>query len=148
MMRLQNDMSRAMSRAGDLRERGMFGSAAGAEIRAEKRLESAADKIAAREAATDMFGGSNLGEAFRNFREDMQRGGVMSGMNQQQFDKFFQDQVKTEREREEEAQSSGRGAGGEAADGGQGNVLQKIESQIDSIIKEITNRLPQNALAA
>ena len=147
IMRMENNQARDMERAGAMRDRKMFGSAASAEIRAEGRMQTGADKIAARTAATDMFGGTNSGEAFRNFQDMMRDGGMLSGMNQSQFDKFFQDQVKTEREREEEAQASGRGAGGEAADGGQGNVLQKIESQIDSIIKEITNRLPQNALA-
>jgi hypothetical protein len=145
MMRLQNDMSRAMSRAGDLRERGMFGAAADAEIRAEKRLESAADKIAAREAATDMFGGTNSGEAFRNFRDMMREGGMLSGMNQSQFDKFFQDQVKTEREREEEKQSGGQAGGG--GGGGGPDPLSDISGKIDKVIQEITDRLPQNALA-
>jgi hypothetical protein len=141
LMRLQNEQSRGMSRAGDLRERGMLNSAASAEIRAERRAEERADRIAARNAATGRFGGNNMGEAFRNYRDDMARAGEKA-VSEREFKAWAEDQAKTEKQRErEEAESGGGGGGGKKA----ADALA-TEDSLKELIKEITERLPQSAL--
>jgi hypothetical protein len=142
LMRLQNQQSRGMARAGDLREQGMLNSAARAEIRAERRAEERADRIGARNAATDQFGGSNMGEAFRNYRDQMARAGEKA-VSERDFKAWAEDQAKTEKQRElEQAESGGGGGGG---GGPQADALA-TENSLKALIKEITERLPQNAL--
>jgi hypothetical protein len=141
LMRLQNEQSGAMGRAGDLRERGFFGSAAQVEIRAERRAEERADRIAARNAATDRFGGANFGEAFRNYRDDMARAGEKA-VSERDFKAWAEDQAKTEKQREREQAESGGGGGG----AGKAETALATEGSLKTLIKEITERLPQSAL--
>jgi hypothetical protein len=151
-MRLQNEQSQQMSRADDLRARGFFSSAASAEIRAEQRAEQRAEKIAARNLATDRFGGSNMGEAFRNFREDMaKQGGGFAG-SQKDFEKWAQEQVKTEKERERQEEM---GSGGPGQAGAQGkDPMTTLAADIGEIKTVLTrtdgilDRLPVRSLAA
>jgi hypothetical protein len=143
LMRLQAEQSQGMARAGDMRASGQFGAAARAEIRAERRAGQRADRAAALESATDMFGGSSMGEAFENYRRQMQGSGEKA-ISEADFRKWAGDQVKTEKEREREAER-GTGPGGKKDE--PANPLTEIASKIDKIIDEITERLPQNALA-
>jgi putative protein kinase ArgK-like GTPase of G3E family len=144
-MRLQNEQTRGMNRAGDLRERGMFGAAARAELRAERRAENRADRIAARNAAIDRFGGRNMGEAFRNFREDMAKSGEFSAVKQKDFEKWAMEQAKTEKERqaaEESATKSGPAAGGKKSENDMQSLLAKL---IKYVVED--DRLPQHAMS-
>jgi hypothetical protein len=145
LMRLQNDQSQAMSRASDFRARGFFSSAASAEIRAEQRAEQQADKIAARNLATDRFGGSNMGEAFRNFREDMAKHGGSFAGSQKDFEKWANQQAKTEKQREQDQAASGSGAGAKTES--KGEPFGEVVGRLDQIIAEITERLPQTSMA-
>jgi hypothetical protein len=143
MFRIQNEQSRAMDRAGTLREGGMFRSAANAEIRGERRAEQRAENFRAREIATERFGGRNTGEAFRNFREMMSEQGVF-GSNQQDFEKWAKEQAKSEKERQAQ-ESSGATP---SKDGSKPtDPMQSVVSKMDKIIAEIMERLPQNALS-
>jgi hypothetical protein len=145
MFRIQNEQSRAMDRAGAMREGGMFGSAARAEIRGERRAEQRAEKFRATEIATERFGGRNMGEAERNFRNMMAEQGIF-GREQGSLQQWAKEQAKTETERKEEAQRSG-GAG--AGDGSAPKDRSKeIVGKLSQLIGEIKKRLPQNALAA
>jgi hypothetical protein len=152
LMRLENEQSQQMSRASDLRARGFFNSAASVEIRAEQRSAARADQIAALELATSQFGGSNMGEAFRGFREDMQRGNMMTGMSQQEFEKFYKDQVKTEKERERQEEMGARGSGRAGAAGK--DPMTTLAADIGEIKNVLTrtdgilDRLPVRSLAA
>jgi hypothetical protein len=145
MFRIQNEQSRTTDRAGTLREGGMFRSAANAEIRGERRAEQRAENFRAREIATERFGGRNMGEAFRNFREMMSEQGVF-GSNQKDFEKWAATQAKSEKERQQEELEGGAGGGKGGKGGGGTDPLNTVVSKLDSIIKEITERLPQNAL--
>jgi hypothetical protein len=49
---------------------------------------------------------------------------------------------KTEKEREREEKESGGGGGGKGKD-----PIEAVATKLDTIIKEITERLPQNALS-
>jgi hypothetical protein len=137
LMRLQNEQSRGTARAGDLRQQGMLNSAASAEIRAERRAEERADRIGARNAATDQFGGSNMGEAFRNYRDQMARAGEKA-VSERDFKAWAEDQAKTERQREDAEAADGGGGGGGAPPGSSSaastpateGTLQKILTKI------------------
>jgi hypothetical protein len=149
-MRIQNEQSRGMSRAGDLRERGFFGSAASAEIRAEIRAEERADRIGARNAATDQFGGSNMGEAFRNYRDQMARAGEKA-VSERDFKAWAEDQAKTERQREDAEAAAGGGGGGLGAEAKDpmGSIAADI-GDIKNILTKadgIHDRLPIRVLA-
>jgi hypothetical protein len=139
LFRLQNEQARGMDRAGNLRERGMFGSAARAEMRAEARAERRASRFGALQLATDRFGGGNMAEAFANFRSMV--GGAAAG-SQRDFEKWANEQVKTEKEREREARKMENGKATSTA-----NQLA-TETTLQKLISEIVNRLPQNALVA
>jgi hypothetical protein len=145
LMRLQNEQSQGMARAGDLRERGFFGPAASAEIRAERRAEERADRIAARNAATDRFGGNNMGEAFRNFRDDMAKHGGGFAGSQKDFENWAKDQAKSERERQREEQ---RADGGSGAAGKTQSPEDKIYNWLtNTFFKDFQERLPQHAMS-
>jgi hypothetical protein len=90
-----------------------------------------------------MFGGSSMGEAFENYRRQMQGSGEKA-ISEADFRKWASDQVKTEKEREREAEQGTRPGGKADAPA---NPLNDIVSKLDDIIQEITERLPQNALA-
>jgi hypothetical protein len=114
MFRIQNEQSKAMDRAGAMREGGMFGAAARTEIRGERRAEQRAEKFRATEIATERFGGRNMGEAERNFRNMMSEQGIF-GREQGSLQQWAKEQAKAEKERENE-ERRGREMSG-AADG-------------------------------
>ena len=126
-----------------MREGGMFGSAARAEIRGERRAEQRAENFRAREIATERFGGNNTGEAFRNFREMMSEQGVF-GSNQQDLEKWAKEQAKSEkeREREEEKAVGGGASGGSSA----ADPMAPIMSFLPTTFGDFKQRVPQNAL--
>ena len=144
MFRIQNEQSKAMDRASRMREGGMLGAAARTEIRGERRAEQRAEKFRATEIATERFGGRNMGEAERNFRNMMAEQGIIGSKEQGSLQQWAKEQAKTEKEREREERSAG-GAGGSG--GGSADPINTVVSKLDSIIKEITERLPQNALS-
>jgi hypothetical protein len=146
LSRIMRDQNAAEGRAAAMRDSGAFSSAASSEQRARARAERQAAERNARDFATDQFGGNNMAEAFRNYREDMRAAGVSTmGETQKDFEKWAREQSKTsaERKREEE-----KAAGGAAK--GKDSLAANLatESTLQTLIKEIRDRLPQNALAA
>jgi hypothetical protein len=146
MFRIQNEQSKAMDRAGTMREGGMFNSAAQLEIKSERDAQQRAEKFRAREIATERFGGNNAGEAFRNFRDMMAEQGVF-GSSQKDFEKWAADQAKSETERKEEEAKRSGGAGAGAGSAPQDKSAE-IVGKLSELITEVKERLPQNALAA
>jgi hypothetical protein len=143
MMRAQNEEARMKDRANELRERGMYNAAAQEEMRAERRSEKRARDFNVQREMTDRFGGGNTGEAYRNYRDYMAGSGERA-VSEEDFKKWAEEQAKSgkEREREEEsaaAKGAGGGKGGES-----GNAT---ESTLRALLREITERLPQNALS-
>jgi hypothetical protein len=139
MFRIQDEQARAIDRAGAMREGRMFGAAAIAEIRSERRAEQRAERFSAQQIATERFGGRNMGEAFRNFRDMMAEQGVL-GSNQQDFEKWAKEQTKGETERKEDQARSG---GGDKAQGPSTDpLLQFLMKTFDDFKK----RVPQHAL--
>jgi len=145
LMRLQTEQTRDMNRAGDLREGGFFDSSARTEMRAEQRAEQRAERFLAKQIATDKYGGNNMTEAFRNFRDQMSKQGVL-GLDQRDFEKQMRDQAKTETERKAEADRSAAGGAG----GGNAVKLdstQAILSFLQSTFDDFKKRLPQTVMA-
>jgi hypothetical protein len=147
MFRIQNEQSKAMDRAGAMREGGMFGAAARTEIRGERRAEQRAEKFRATEIATERFGGNNMGEAERNFRNMMAEQGMIGSREQGSLEKWAKEQAKTEKEREREERSAGGGAGANAGSA-PSDRTGEIVGKLSELITEVKERLPQNALAA
>jgi hypothetical protein len=159
LMRLQDREARDMARADQMRSLGRFGSAARAQMAAETRAEASASREMQKQFMQSRFGARNVGDAFRNLGQEAFSAGmslteVMRRMEIEQqpgesqaeaFQRFVEEQGKTEAERKEEAARGGgpSGAGQSPADP-MGEVIGKLEQ----IIQEITDRLPQNALAA
>jgi ribosomal protein L12E/L44/L45/RPP1/RPP2 len=148
MMRLNAEQARGMNRAGDMRERGMFGSSASAELRAERRAEQRAERFNTKQLATDRFGGGNMGEAFRNYSEQMRKQGEFAG-SQKDFEKWAKEQAKSEKQREQEAASGGPAKSEKPSD-----PMSRVASDIADIKNVLTkadgihDRLPIRVLAA
>jgi hypothetical protein len=149
-----------MARADQMRATGRFGSAASAQIRAEQRAEASASRQLEKQTMRSMFGGAgNIGEAARNlsneaFRKGMSLSEAMSSKGidrktgestERALERFVRDQSKTEAERKEEA---ARGGGPSGAGQGPADRMGEVIGKLEQIIQEITDRLPQNALAA
>jgi hypothetical protein len=160
LMRLQDREARDMARADQMRATGRFGSAASAQIRAEQRAEASASRQLEKQTMRSMFGGAgNIGEAARNlsneaFRKGMSLSEAMSSKGidrktgestERALERFVRDQSKTEAERKEEA---ARGGGPSGAGQGPADRMGEVIGKLEQIIQEITDRLPQNALAA
>ena len=147
LSRIMRDQNAAESRAAAMREIGAFSSAASSEQRARDRAERQAAERNARDFATDQFGGNNMAEAFRNYREDMRAAGVSTmGETQKDFENWAREQSKTEKQRaKEEAATAGRGGGGgPGSSGGKPeDGLTKAVNEIKAILKE---SLPISAL--
>jgi hypothetical protein len=152
LMRLNAEQSRGTERAGELRDGGMFSSAARAELRAERRAEQRAERFNAIQAATDRFGGRNMGEAFNNFRRMMSEQGVF-GSNQQDFEKWAREQAKSEKQREQEERGAGAGGKGDAATK-PADPMAGVATDISAIRNILTqqdgihDRLPIRVMAA
>jgi hypothetical protein len=160
-MRLNAEQSRGMDRAGSMRESGMFGSAARAEIRADRRAAQRAEEAIVKQSLRDQYGTGNFGDAFRKFdrhnnisglgstRKLMERHGYGPELGESLFEAFermVRDEAKSEKQRQQEELEGGTG-GGEGGRGGGADPINTVVSKLDSIIKEITERLPQNALS-
>jgi hypothetical protein len=160
LMRLQDREARDMARADQMRATGRFGSAASAQIRAEQRAEASASREMEKQTTRSMFGGAgNIGEAARNlsneaFKKGMSLSEAMSSKGidrktgestEKALERFVRDQSKTEAQRKEEA---ARGAGPSGAGQGPSDPMGEVIGKLEQIIQEITDRLPQNALAA
>ena len=144
LSRIMRDQNAAEGRAAAMRDSGAFSSAASSERRARARAERQAAERNARDLATDQFGGNNMGEAFRNYREDMRAAGVSTmGETQKDFEKWAREQSKTsaERKREEEKAAGGGSGGGGAPSGGK--TLFDLWEQL----KGLNEKLPQNAMS-
>jgi hypothetical protein len=159
-MRLQDREAQDMARADQMRATGRFGSAARAQIRAEQRAEASASREMEKQTTRSMFGGAgNIGEAARNlsneaFKKGMSLSEAMSSKGidrktgestERALERFVRDQSKTEAERKEEA---ARGAGPSGAGQSPADPMGEVIGKLEQIIQEITDRLPQNALAA
>ena len=141
LSRIMRDQNAAESRAASMRDRGAFFSAASSEQRARDRAERRAADRNAIDLATDRFGGKNMGEAFRNYREDMRAEGVSTmGETQKDFEKWAREQSKTEKQRatEAEAASSLGGGGGPGSSGGQSALA--TEATLSKILTKIQER--------
>ena len=136
LMAIQARENREQRRASDLLNKGFFSSAANAQVRAERAAERRAAEFNARQLATDRFGGNNMAEAFRNYKEMMQEAGVSTmGETQKDFEKWAREQAKTEKQRQQEQQtkdSTNRATGGSSGGGGLATeaTLQKILTKI------------------
>jgi hypothetical protein len=159
LMRLQDREARDMARADQMRSLGRFGSAARAQMAAETRAEASASREMQKQFMQSRFGARNVGDAFRNLGQEAFSAGmslteVMRRMEIEQqpgesqaeaFQRFVEEQGKTEAQRKEEAARGGESSGaGQSPADPMGEVIGKLEQ----IIQEITDRLPQNALAA
>lgn len=145
LSRIMRDQNAAESRAAAMRDSGAFSSAASSEQRARDRAERQAAERNARDFATDQFGGNNMAEAFRNYREDMRAAGVSTiGETEKDFEKWAREQSKTsaERKREEEKAAGGGGGGGSSASNPMAEILTFLKSKFD----DFKDRVPQNAL--
>lgn len=156
LMRLQNEEAKMMSRAGDLRERGAFGSSAREEMRAERRSQARASREMQRQAMRDMFNASNVGDAVRNFTDEARAAGMtfdeaMSRMGGDRkvgesqaaaMDRLVKELSKTEAQRKEDAKA---GSGGAGADRAASDAA--TETTLRQLVSEIKQRLPQNALS-
>ena len=159
LMRLQDREARDMARADRMRSLGRFGSAARTQMAAEARAEASASREMQKQTMQSMFGARNVGDAFRNLGQEAFRAGMsltesMSRMGIQQqpgesqaeaLQRFVEEQSKTEAQRKEEA---ARGGGGGGAGRGASDPMGTVIGKLEQIIQEITDRLPQNALAA
>ncbi len=149
LSRIMRDKNAAESRAAAMRDRGAFSSAASSEQRARDRAERQAAERNARDLATDKYGGNNMAEAFRNYREAMRAAGVSTmGKTQKDFEKWAREQSKTsaQRKREEEKAASGPGGGGGGA-GSAANPVAEILTFLISKFDDFKERVPQNALS-
>ena len=153
LSRIMRDQMAAEGRAASQRDMGTFFSAASTEQRARDRAERRAAERNALDLATDRFGGNNMGEAFRNYLEDLRSAGMSTlGESQKDFEKWAREQAKTpsERKRAEEQAASGGSGGAQAK---QGDPLSKVSQTISKIYEilsqqdGIRDRLPIRVLA-
>ena len=138
LSRIMRDQNAAEARAATMRDSGAFSSAASSEQRARDRAERRAADRNAIDLATDQFGGNNMGEAFRNYREYMRAAGVSTiGETQKDFEKWAREQSKTEKQRATEAAvASSRGGGGSSG----GKSALATEATLGKILKKIQER--------
>jgi hypothetical protein len=142
LFRIEADKNRRTSRVSELMDKGFFSTAANTELRAERNAERRAQDLMSRRSATDSLFGKdsplkNMGELQNRFRQENPFG------KREDFDRFVRDQQKTpgERLREEESARNAEGGKSQAA-----QVALASEASLQSLIKEIRDRLPQNAL--
>jgi hypothetical protein len=129
--------SRGLSRADELEDAGHHRTAAQIRAREERRRERDAKNFEDRQAKNSR-------------REELEKMGPLErGRAEQEARKLAREQErmakegsKTEKEREREEKESGGGGGGKGKD-----PIQAVATKLDTIIKEITERLPQNALS-
>jgi len=143
-MRAGAAQSPSIQRANAQAARGMFGAATMSEARANRAAERIMDNQAAKDFATDMFGGSNMGEAYRNYRDMMTRGGEMADMSQSEFEQWARDQGKTEAEKQQEESERDGSRAKKTAD----DPMKQITGKLDTVIKHMEERLPIRVLAA
>jgi hypothetical protein len=142
LFRIEADKTRRTERVSELMDGRFFSSAANTQLRAERDAERRAQDLLTRRSATDaLFGADsplkNMGELQQRFRQENPFG------KREDFDRFVRDQQKTpgERLREEESARNAEGGKSQAA-----QVALASEASLQSLIKEIRDRLPQNAL--
>jgi hypothetical protein len=145
-MRADAASQRNLGRVSEFMDRGAFGSALAAQERAQRAADRILDRQGAKDFAREMYGGRDMAESFKNFRDEMkERGGLEStfGISRKDFERWAKEQAKTKTEREREEKQTG-----EAAGGGKGSdPFSAVSGQLDTIIKEITERLPQHAMS-
>ena len=141
LSRIMRDQNAAESRAAAMRDRGAFSSAASSEQRARDRAERRAAERNARDLATDQFGGNNMGEAFRNYREDMRAAGVSTmGETQKDFENWALEQSKTEKQRATEAATASSRGGGSGGGSSGGQSALATEATLSKILNKIQER--------
>jgi hypothetical protein len=142
LSRIMRDQLSAEDRAASQRDKGAFFSAASTEQRARERAEKQAAARNAIDLATERFGGNNMGEAFRNYRN--QTGLDREFKTAADFERSMRDQTQPEAERkreEEKAAGGGSGSGASAAD-----PMAAIMGFLTATFGDFKDRLPQNAL--
>ena len=142
LSRIMRDQLSAEDRAASQRDKGAFFSAASTEQRARERAEKQAAARNAIDLATERFGGNNMGEAFRNYRN--QTGLDREFKTAADFERSMRDQTQPEAERkreEEKAAGGGSGSGASAAD-----PMAEIMGFLTATFGDFKDRLPQNAL--
>ena len=153
----------ADERAAALRDRRAFGSSARAQDRADRARERAMADARMRDRLESEFGTTNIGEAFRDFRnqfgmdsadlikkglEDLGEDFDKTRDLQSNFDRLAREQSKTpeERAREDAAARDKHGAkGGAGAEGP--NSLQSLVQSIKAFCSSIDSKLPQHAMS-
>jgi hypothetical protein len=129
--------SRGLSRADELEDAGHHRTAAQIRAREERRRERDAKNFEDRQAKNSR-------------REELEKMGPLERSREQEKDRklareqerMAKEGSKTEKEREREEKESGGGGGGKGKD-----PIEAVATKLDTIIKEITERLPQNALS-
>ena len=129
--------ARGSARADELEDAGQHRTAAQIRAREERRRERDAEKFEDRQAKNAR-------------REELEKMGPLERSREEQKDRklareqerMAKEGSKTEKEREREDKESGGGGGGKGKD-----PIEAVATKLDTIIKEITDRLPQNALS-
>lgn len=152
LSRILRDQAAAENRAAGMADRGAFFSAAATEIRARERAERNAAARNARDFATDRFGGGNMAEAFRNYREMMRDAGMSTlGETQAEFEKWAREQSKTAEERKRDAERAAAGTPGASPQANPMSVMASDIAEIKNVLIKadgIHDRLPIRVLAA
>jgi len=142
--RIGQMQGRYNERINDLMGRGNFGTAGRLAERRDERVRDRENFQRSEDFAGDRFGGNNFGESFRNYLDDLAKQGIYSeGITREQFEEWAKGQAKSEEERKKEDQEN-QAPGGARDKGSDG--LGDISGKLDTIIKEITERLPQVAM--
>jgi hypothetical protein len=142
LFRIEADKNRRTERVSELMDGRFFQSTANTQLRAERDAERRAQDLMSRRSATDSLFGKdsplkNMGELQNRFRQENPFG------RREDFDRFVRDQQMTpeERTRAEESARNAEGGKSQAA-----QIALATEASLQSLIKEIQDRLPQNAL--
>lgn len=141
LSRILRDQTAAETRAAGMADRGAFFSAASTEQRARARSERQAAERNARDFATDRFGGGNMGEAFRNYLQDLRDAGMSTlGSTQKDFEKWAREQSKTEKQREQDAVRQSEVSARPSAVTSSSNNQAATEATLKQILKKIQER--------
>jgi hypothetical protein len=104
-MRADAARNRRMGRFNEFMDAGMFRTAARTQEAADRAGQRILNNQAARDFGKEMFGSANMGEAFKNWRDEMkERGGLESvfGVSQKDFENWVKEQSRSTEERQKE----------------------------------------------
>jgi len=147
-MRADAASQRNLGRVSEFMDRGAFGSALAAQERAQRAADRILDRQGAKDFAREMYGGRDMAESFKNFRDEMkERGGLEStfGISRKDFERWAKEQAKTKTEREREEKQTGEAAGGGKGSDSMGSIAADL-AQLKTYIV-VGDRLPQHAMS-